>query len=487
MQQQQQQELTRRIECSVECREDNHVEWALNKIAVLSTANATKTKKKFKIDSIRGLLPLLISRIQIYLQNEYQPTNSTSMFNDVKLKERLDERLAFISLIILRNCSFDPQDQLLMVSAQDDYGKETLLQVLLSLLNRKNLHLEWKIKILDILHNLSVHVKLATLADIVIDSLFVQISSCLIRPDDVLVEINALEILNSLVYDSNEQRISDLVSEQKISDRVKQNAQLIEKRLNQDVHQPTLFALINYLKTSSAVNHLNEPNEEDDDFDDEIKEVEEGDAEVIIEENEESEVEKHKTLENQKQQQEKMKKEKSNEPVVPENNVSKLDEMSLLLRALTIHFLTRIVQLSTEDFVKKLANTNQCVTRLVELMVWKSGLQSRMASHSFQMMKNLKDQQRKREKEYYGQAQYQHGLEPDDEDFDQDEIFDDYGDENAPKDLSASQLFQRKCATILAHISKLENKLIQQFSHEIMFLIMFTKAPVSTPLSRCIE
>jgi hypothetical protein len=474
IQQQQLQEQMRRIQCSVECREESHVEWALHKISQLSTVRNAKTKQAFHVDSIRGLLPLLLERLQKFLQIETSTIDN--YFNNVKIRERLKERLAFISLIILRNCSFEQSDQVLMVTAYDDAGNETLIEILLKIL-RRDVHLEWQTKVLDILHNLSPLIKLSSYSEQLPTLFFEQMLKCLSDKEEQL-HVTALEILNCL--------INDTPSSDRVADRVKQNANIIEQKLNEPNFQQILSLIIGNLRTPSSVHHVNEPTDDDEDDEEDIKEGDDDDN-VEFEDDEES-TERRKLKQLQKRQQEKMKSEKQETQLV-ENTSINLSDVALLCRSLALHFLNKLVNLASDQFIIKIANSNQCVTRLVELLVWKSGLQSRMRSHSFQILKNLRDQKRKREQDYYGQAQYQHVIDPNDEDFDQDEIFDDYGDDASalPKEYSSSQLFQTKCATILAQFAKTDPSLVEPFHHEFMFLIMFTKPPVSNPLCKCIE
>jgi hypothetical protein len=469
-------EQMRRIECSIECREEPHVDWALTKVAQLSLSKT----KKFHLDSIRGLLFVLVDSVKKYV---LMPRSKSDFFNTLSVHDRLLERLAFISLIIIRNSSFDVRDKKLIVSAKDE--EENSLVGLLLRLFQLDIHLEWQIKIFDILVNIGTSIQLERDTDILLS----QLRSCICDDTDEPLRVNALELLSLLIAPENA--------------HAKHNADVLSEKL-QGEFSSVLSSTIGFLRTSTSINHVNEPDDED--SDDEERQIEDSEDEesrkstIDLEALEERDVAKHHTLEQQKQQQEKLKAEQKLEASTTTKYVKRdLEEIDLLCRSLSLNFITRLVHFASVRLVSVIAHTNNCITRLVDLLVWKSGLQSRMKTNSYEINRHLREKQRQENKvqkdtqEFFGQAQYQHVNifeDAEDEDFDQDEVYDDYGIDNAPSDVSSSQLFQRRCANILAEFTKMStdarNTVAKYHQHEIMFLVMFTKQFVSQPLTKCV-
>ncbi|KAL0476349.1 ARID2 [Acrasis kona] len=522
VQQQQHTENMRRIECSVQCGADPHVFWALTRIAQLSCVPAAKQVKPtkgngFHIGSIRGLLPLLLRRLALFIDVSHD--SQDDYFNKITVSDRLTERVAFMSLIVLRNCSFEQSSKETIATAVDEVTQHSTLMILMRLLAIKSLHLEWKTKMLDTLVNISRFLKLPSKED-ELEVIFHQIQSHVCGCEGSLVVL-MLDLLNYLVS-----------SDSQNSERVKHNAQIIGSKLSSPVYKNTLSELISFLITSTAVNHINEPSQ--DEIDDEGEQVEEeqeeqedddedeesengSDAELSqqpkkkkrrkdLESLNEDDVARHHTLDQQKRQQDKLKQQQQN-VTAPQPYNSKLDDLSLLCRVNTLNLLSRLIPHSPKDFITLISSTNQCITRMIELLVWKSGLRSRMKYTAIQVSKNLREQQRvERHKQaankiqqdptlqHEQQAQYQHSTTiedvAEDEDFDQDEYFDDLGEQDASNlDLSSSQIFQKKCGLILSLLAKNSEEaklLLSSHQQEIMNLVVYTKSPVSNLLLECV-
>jgi hypothetical protein len=224
----------------------------------------------------------------------------------------------------------------------------------------------------------------------------------------------------------------------------------------------------------------------------------------VAKENEELATTKEDTNKEGEQQQKK-------EPQKPESNTyEKLGDLELLCRSCALNMLMKFATLSSIEAHSILASTNHLIQRLMQMIVWKSGLQSRMQSATASIYNMLSHPHRHRHIEVQnGSCGEKLVMDEEEEDYDQDEMFDDYGDVDIIsmvtnstdyQKLSSSQIFQKKCGYILSQFADhirtcdksqltfaedIKNQL-RSLEKEFACLILYTNQYVSQHLVNCI-
>jgi hypothetical protein len=526
-------ELLKQIQCSIECGIQKHVDWALSRIAqitaIIPQQVSTKSNEQigFKIDSIPTLLPTLVQMINRFISEKQKVDSSVNksysyLFNNYRGDHTALEEDALVALVILRNCSFVSSNQRVILSSETNQGV-SLLDLLLIILDPKQFYIEWRMKVLDILVNCCKYLRLSNIGDSAVDLLFDRLYCCVCGSDsDTYVQLftGAIEILNNLLCRENR----------------RYNIRIIEDKLKSEKYKEILVTIIDSLKTPTPIHHINEVemDESDDERDNatEEEEMEDEDtngngnntttttnettngketpvSEQVVKESEVLEsgtisdiVGAAPPVEEEQKQSKNGNNRKSNEQQEVDT-FAKMHELELYSRACALNLLMKLTSFSSLHFQYIMIHTNRFVQRLIQLMVWKSGLQSRMLSSTANMYNLLSHPHRHRHIE--ATAEKFVTDEEHEGDFDQDEMFDDFGDEevlsmaaNDYQHLSNSQIFQKKCSYILSqlaeHCTLYPNEsealtirdLLLSHEHEIACLILFTNSYVSQQLVNCI-
>jgi len=267
-------------------------------------------------------------------------------------------------------------------------------------------------------------------------------------------------------------------------------------------------------KTPSPIHHIHEVplDESDDESDNNANEedIQLSDEEQSIDEDNENNSSSHEKQSETKSQPDLHSNSitaKSGPPKVSIQEITtyeELNEQELLCRARALNLLMKMITFSSLEFQKELVNTNMLVARLFQLIIWKSGLQCRMNAFTSNCYNMLSHPHRHRHIENGDKVVTD---EESGEDFDQDELFDDYGDNIILsmacagydlQQLSNAQIFQKKCAFILHQLVRHSRaaandpnaghilKAIELHEHELAYLLMLVSPVVSQQLSHCI-
>lgn len=604
-------ELLKRIQCSLECGIERHIEWALTKISQITNTIPTHSSNNenyngksievrvgFKLDSIPSLITTLIEILTKYTTTTLSTTSTTysSIFNN-DFDEMQTEEQALIALIILRNSSFITYNQRLIAN------NEILMQLLLKMLDNNTsdrIHIEFRIKVLDILNNCS---KFIQLSSSIVDVIFDRLNTCICGVDcigDQYLQVKAkcLEIIDILLAFNITNESNKVISSntRNSSSNCSSGIQLFESQFSDEKRREMLWRIIDCLKTPTPVHHINEVQlDESDDENDNVnmsdneEEDESDDRDDGMNDESEEELEKttptktttisttttttiesgtvvdtmniantssnessnntatttsptrtnnnnnNNTSGNKKRKNSNNNRSGTNDENSEINNIivmnENLSEMELLCRTIALNIILKLVKYSSIEFQHLLVSTNRLISRLIQLLIWKSGLQSRMLTFNSNIYNLLSHPHRHRLIELTSSTSTTTTTssttptttnnnstttdinedsdlmiitdEENEEDFDQDELFDDYGFEDVfeGEKLPSAQMFQKRCAMVLSEFanhcegypihhstSQSIKRTLQLHEHEFACLILYsTSSQISKHLVDCVS
>jgi len=461
-------EYARRIECSFKSADPALVEWAFTQVLRLSQND------QFRCEHVIGLLDycedaLLNYATEIEKQNIHEDDD---IFNKKSQTYLEFQHKAFIATMILRNSSFIKENQ-------EVIGKHATIVDTLVFYLRNNirdvLHIEWRLKIIDIIINVCEYI------DFSLNNVLQRfVTSTLLdgnEQDPLLLAASGLETLNQMLY-------------------IKTNLPLLETLL---VENPKIVETITgFLLTPSV---LPKP-------------------EVFTEvEEEKPDEEEEETLENKDEQTDGT---LTPAPIVDKKKIlkpthstaSRLSDIELLCRISSLNLLFKLCdQSKNTKLIDALTLTYGLIDRLVTLIVWKSNLYNRIEQYPYHVLKQVKESEKAKHAEggdrnifikFSNEKSLFDEIDDYDEKNDLEEFYDGYDsnkleessvseeEKNVTSKLADSIKFQKKCAVILQQISKKTEAPIalSQFSStnkEFMYLILLTHPSVSKVLSSLIH
>ncbi|KAL9645546.1 hypothetical protein ABK040_000610 [Willaertia magna] len=456
-------EYLKRIECCLQSNQRDLIEWGLNQVLKLSQ------NEKFKINQFIGLFEVcekgLVNHLNEKKKLENNDNHDDDLFNTKGQYYLQTEHESFIITMILRNGSYIFENQP-FISNQHKII-ETLVDYLKPNNNSSILHIEWRLRIIDILMNISRFINIENIL-----KKFIEYTLNLKNDNDsLLLTASCIEFLNQIATKSNLSSIEKVFIE---------NPKFIDEITSLLITATTLPKIKNF-------ENIEEEEEEEIDNNENNNITEDEMTTTILE--------------------------KKKKEIIPT-----LSEIELLCRISAINFLLKICQLSSNSkFIEMIAMSNNCIERLISLIIWKSNLYNRIAQCPYKILEQIKENEKEKRIEINGEKIFSKGdlwEEEYDEKLDIDELYDGYdglyylfyqslnNDENNNQNnfnmddeginFTDSQKFQRKCAQILHTF----NEKVQDLRHcgqfathnqEFLFLMLFCNPHISKMLAQLIQ